>query len=874
MSHIAEILLLGHTHHDVGYTNSPRIVDPLHRRIVGQVLDLCDAPADDGRPGDEGPGDEGPDDDGSGDDRALMRWTFEVARPVLGFVRNARKADVARLRRLVDSGRISVTGGYLNMTQLPGEHELDAAYEQLDVLRSAGITVRTEQHGDVNGIAWGAVPAMRRAGIERLVMALNPDHGRPPFEQPTGFWWKGSDGAPIFVWLSTHYGVGEQWGIIDADVAAAERHITAFVERLETRSDYPYDVAIVHAANDNRWPTTRFLDVVRHWNARHPDVPMRTATVDEALDRIVAQAERADVPVVTGEWSDWWSHGHGSTARELSVYRAARSFALAAQTTTGLALLRGDGEVDLATVIGHRRGPVRLRGPGELATDLAAVDEQLLLFGEHTWGSWESFSKPHSVFTHSHWNAKAGFAYAAYDLGRDLAIEGLFRLLASGGGTAGTAPAAGDSSVVVVNPTARTRTEPVTVEVDGIHQRIVVVREVPPFGLTRVAVPAEPRSAGTGREVSTDRYRVIVDPARGGVVSLVDTVTGRELVDTAAGPGLGSVVIEQVPQGCDHPMTTDPKNFHPDHPGPDFMRTVATSESAPQITEAGDHLAMTWRTAGPTIDEAVATLRLYPGLDLVDLDVTITKAETFAPESVFIAFPFAATEPRFWLETAGEVYAAGTQQLPDTSKDWYSIQHAVGVDGPDGGVLWGSYDAPLVQVGANQTGRWARTLDAPSGHVNSWLMNNLHFTNFRAAQGGTDTFRYRFAARAGGVDPTEVRQFGRELLEPLSARQYAGSSRVDGASGLRVSPSDGVLVDVRPTGLDGDVRLRMRSARSDPTTVEVGWDGPEPVEVRDTTAAEPVVRRPGQPHVLAAGGPGLAVPLAAHGTVDVLLRKA
>jgi hypothetical protein len=83
-------------------------------------------------------------------------------------------------------------------------------------------------------------------------------------------------------------------------------------------------------------------------------------------------------------------------------------------------------------VLGYRRGPVRLRSDEELAADFARVDQDLLLFGEHTWGSWETYSKPHSHFSHSHWNAKAGFAYAAWDLARDLAIEGLYRLAASG----------------------------------------------------------------------------------------------------------------------------------------------------------------------------------------------------------------------------------------------------------------------------------------------------------------------------------------------------------------------------------------------------------------------------------------------------------
>ena len=34
---VRRILLVGHTRHDVGYTSSPRIVDPLHAAIVGEV---------------------------------------------------------------------------------------------------------------------------------------------------------------------------------------------------------------------------------------------------------------------------------------------------------------------------------------------------------------------------------------------------------------------------------------------------------------------------------------------------------------------------------------------------------------------------------------------------------------------------------------------------------------------------------------------------------------------------------------------------------------------------------------------------------------------------------------------------------------------
>jgi alpha-mannosidase len=799
VSAIRKVFLVGHTHHDVGYTNSPRIIDRMHERIVGAVLELCESHAE-----------EGPD---------RFRWTFEVARPVLRFLQQASPADARRLRSLVDQGAIAVTGGYLNNTQLASQPELDGAYDRLAALAAAGIPVRTEQHGDVNGLSWGAVPAMRRAGIQRLVMALNPDHGRPPFPQPTGFWWEGPDGGRIFVWLSTHYGFGEEWGIIDADLELAGQRIEQFLEGLAARDDYPYDAAIVHAANDNRWPTALFLDVVRHWNQRHPETPMVTATMDAALDELIAQAAEADIPVVRGEWSDWWSHGHGSTARELAVYREARSFALTAQASLALTRLRGDGPTELATVLGYRRGPVRLRSGEEISRDLAEVDDELLLFTEHTWGSWETYSKPHSFFSHSHWNAKAGFAFGAYDHARDLAIEGLFRLAASGGDGERT-----ERSIVVVNPTESRRTEPVTVEIDGAREATIVARDVPAFGIKVLDVPDPLPQASSGRTIRTARYEARVDPARGGVVSLVDLATGRELVDQDAGHGLGAVVVEQVPAGSTHPMVIrSPKDFHPDHPGPDFERTPARGDAEPEVRRTPGGVEIRWTSTAPRIPSISATLRLYDDLDLVDLDVDLVKPEVFGPESVFVAFPFAVADPHFLLETAGAVYEAHTEQLPDTSEDWFSIQHAVGVSGAAGGVLWGTRDVPLVQLGGFHTGEWAHALVAPVGHVNSWLMNNLHFTNFQARQEGTGRYRYRFAPVAE-LEREQVERFGRDLLLPLQSRSYAGPVSLDGGSGLRVEPADRLLAELRPTG-DGGVRIRLRNPGSEPVAAHVEWDG-------------------------------------------------
>lgn len=807
---IRQILLVAHTHHDVGYTNSPRIIDRMHAEIVDRVIDLAEGDLD------------GPD---------AFRWTFEAARPVLRFLRDASEGRRDRFVGLVRDGKLAVTGGYLNMTQLQSAFEYDAAYRALAPLSALGIPPRTQQHGDVNGLSWGTVDQMRDAGITRLVMALNPDHGRPPLRQPSGFRWAGPTGREIFVWLSTHYGYGEEWGIVDGDVELADRRISEFVEELSARDDHRWSTAVVHAGNDNRWPTRRYLDVVRAWNERHPGLPMRTATMDEALDELERE-NGEDLPVLSGEWADWWSHGHGSTAREVAVYREARTFARQAQSAFALARLHTAGggarDVPLAEVLGYRRGPVRLRDAATLETDLAHVDEQLQLYAEHTWGSWETYSKPHSTFSHSHHNAKAGFAYDAFDHARDLAIEGWFRAVHAPGATVTGEDA---ERIVVVNGSERSRQELVDVEADGVRRMRTPVA-VPAFGITVVPVPPAPSEARVTGEVVAGRYRIAVDPRRGGVTSL-RAADGRELIDPDAIGGLGAVVVETVATGSRHPMITEsPKLFHPDHPGPAFDRHVACGDGDVVVRRAGAVTEVSWEGSAPGIPRIVTTLVVADDSDDIDLDVWLSKPERFEPESVFVTFPFLVSDPEFVLETAGAVFRAESEQLPDTSKDWYSVQHAIGVAARAGGpgVVWGTRDAPLVQVGGIHTGAWARSLAVEGGHVHSWLMNNLHFTNFQARQEVTRSFRYRFRPVAD-VAAEEVRTLGRDLLEPLQARHHRGRVVAGAAAPLSVEPSGALLVELAPDGTAG-VRAMLRNPTADDVVARLQvdrgrWHAPE-----------------------------------------------
>ena len=266
----------------------------------------------------------------------------------------------------------------------------------------------------------------------------------------------------------------------------------------------------------------------------------------------------------------------------------------------------------------------------------------------------------------------------------------------------------------------------------------------------------------------------------------------------------------------------EPKLFRPENPGPEFVRRPAIGDQVPALARWAGCAQIVWTGAAPGVPSVTTTLTVYDGLDVIDLDVELVKPARLGPESVFVALPFDVAAPRFLMETAGAAYVAGDEQLPDTSEDWYSIQHAVGVTGSTHGVLWGSFDAPLVQVGGFHTGQWAHELAVAGGQVDSWLMNNLHFTNFQAQQDGTGGYRYRFAPVERALTAVDVLTFGRDLLEPLAARQYAGPVVV-GPSGLRVEPADRLLAEVRPVA--AGVRVRLRNPGPAPVAAAVVWGG-------------------------------------------------
>jgi hypothetical protein len=134
-------------------------------------------------------------------------------------------------------------------------------------------------------------------------------------------------------------------------------------------------------------------------------------------------------------------------------------------------------------------------------------------------------------------------------------------------------------------------------------------------------------------------------------------------------------------------------------------------------------------------------------------------------------------------EIAGADMAPGTEQLPGTTLDWQTAQHWVEFSGTDVRVVWSPVEAPLVQFGDINTGKWQTTFRPANAWVFSYAMNNYWMTNFKASQEGRVEFRYSLtsaapvvaAAGAGGAgtgpapDRVASTRFGWEAHTPLAA---------------------------------------------------------------------------------------------------------
>ncbi len=572
---------------------------------------------------------------------------------------------------------------------------------------------------DVPCHSWIWPTLLANAGVQVLQLGCNGTSGH--LRVPHLFWWEGADGSRVLCNFTPQYG-----------------------SEIIPPHDWPAKnyLAMIMTADNHGPPTLAEVEHIRKLAAEKlPGVHVHFGTLDDFTRAVIA--EKPELPVVRGDMPDTWIYGWMSMPIESGMAHTTRAFQPALETLD--TQLRAWG-ISVSNV----------------APALADAYEQSILYSEHTFGPWGPKSGPwetgisNRYLYGEEWQAaRASGAYkkyeAAFDDKRAYArkeneiisgeLKSRLDLLAQ-------SVDAGGGRTVVYNALPWPRSG--MVEVDGTAR---YVENVPANGYKTlsgeektVAKPDENTS------LETPFYKVAFDLKRGGIASLIEKKTGRELVDKTSPYALGQFMHERFDaeqmlayhNAYGRPGYTWSKGNLPKG----TVRSMATPPAwkiSVQHTVAADIATLT----------ATDTLGLAKGYDIV---ITLPRQQPFVdvewrvtgktpdplPEGGWLCFPFAVKEPQFKLGRLGGPIDPAKDIVTGANKTLICLNTGLTITGPDNaGVGLCPINSPCVSLG--KPGLWQYSFDYVPQRANVFvnLYNNEWNTNFPEWQEGSWSSRVR-----------------------------------------------------------------------------------------------------------------------------------
>lgn len=817
---VETIYLIHHSHTDIGYTHDQPIVWELHRRFIDAAIDECERTAD--RDSDD-----------------AFRWTVETTGVLLHWLQTASDRQIERFVRLARAGRIEVTAMLANITPLYDVDQLIESFAPLRTIRDdLGLTVRSAMNSDVNGENWPLVDVLLDLGIEGFTMAINTHFGGALVNQPCAFHWEGPSGRSILAWNGWSYGLARGLGIgRDADEFA--RTGWPAMRRWLTERDYPLPIVLLQiydAFGDNGSADPGLPEFVRAWNARGVPPRLRIALPGEWWAAVRPYADR--LPRWRGDWTDFWNFGCGSSAREQAINRASRSRLLAADAARSVLVGLGDA------VDSERYRQVRERAVHAIS-----------FWDEHTWGADCSVTRPSNDDTLTQWIHKASYAHTGRSLTLLLARDGVAELARH------VRRRPGDQ-MVVFNPLpwpqtiagpvpdpARPRGRPADPTAARHYQdrtvatlrnpRILRPTTVPAFGYRVLGgdsfIDAE-EQISQDLTIETVRFSVRFDPARGGIVSLVDRSLGRDLVDHTIGLPFFGFVHESIADrsvGAPRDLIWKPSTaqLRPERgwqPGWPAERRTDTRVLEHQVRKGPLGARVVQRLEAPGVENLVQEVFLPSYADWIECTGSWDLTLETHPEATYLAFPFAVEAPRAWIDLGGQACTPEEEQLPGACRDYFTVQRWVELANADWGVTVATPDAPMIQLGDFHFGDNQERFTLPRALLLGWVTNNYWSTNFRAHQPGKVSARYVIRPHAGPFEESTAHRFAAEAAVPPLVQHLLEDSAVvprlaAGEGSFLRLPSEPVLtLHVKPSGDGRGLILRLLNASDQVVETAIG----------------------------------------------------
>ena len=885
---LEEVIIASKNHLDVGFTCTvPALMRRIRTSDAGGVLNLLDA-------------------DRSKPEAQWIRWTLPAwsMDVMLGGTyapeRRALLEESVRTRRLLCQA--------MPFTIEAEASDLEEMVRLLsygsDISRRFGIDLpRHAKQTDVPEQGWALATVLANAGVKYLHIGINEGckQNEDLAKIPPLCWWEGPDGSRILLGYCSNYGEIRR-GPFKPPKGWKHKTYLAYY----TRGDNQGPISLKDAE--------RVLDEVR---TALPGVRARFGDPAEFADAIAAEEkENPRLPVIRGDMPDTWIHGQMTAPEETALHRHAQTelITLGVFDTTLRALGIETKPVSRLLDRGYRKSG---------------------LYSEHTWGlscgrerkrfhdpDWrERYERGDFKYIDSAFEYHKDYARDAHRMAKD-GIDERMKALAQAVDVEGP-------RVVVFNPLPYARDAEVEVEMpeggrgatalpgavrDGVKVRFLA-KGLPAGGYKTFAVEngkccqcetvassnvassqfhqSNQLALETGignistlATLHTCHFTVKFDLEKGGITSLIENTTGRELVKQG-GHALGQFLHERFSlnevkrfvysynRGPQRKLTSDfGKGGMPDTNKITYAAMTPKKWTAKRVrTALGDVVTL---TAGDTFGLAKGFEIRFSFPDhaaCVDILWRVTdKTPNPTPEGGWICLPFNVERPSFRVGRIGGTIDPAKDIIFFSNRNLMCVDRAItvrnGVMGAGVGVA--SADLPLWSLGKPGLWRYEPDYVPTEPEVFANLYNNQWNTNFPFWIPGSWTASLRVYPVAEGADEeSAIFTPAWEIRQPCVAVFAEGSDLAtknakvakDGRARTPAAPeADGVTVSRKgvrvtafcpnPDGAGTVLRVWEQAGKGGAITVTLPKGmkatSAQPVNLRGESTGEPIAINDGK----------------------------
>ena len=758
------IFVVPHTHLDVGYTDYQGKVAETQARVLTQAGDLIH---------------EHPD----------FRFSMDGSWTLEQLLKTRPKSKRDEILDLIRSGKMAMPAQNCNL--LTGYASLETLYRSLYVSKELanryGLPYEYANITDVPSYSGSYPSILASSGVKYWVAASNNDRA-PIFyydhwNEHSPFWWVGPDGKKVLFWYSRHYMQVQTLFGLPPQLNAVRESLPIFLQAYSNPS-YKPDVALIYGTqveNTDLFPSTAtFAD---DWNKLYAYPKLTYSTFPDFFHYIEAHYAN-DLSSFQGDGGGYWEDGIGSDAFYEQEDRENQHRALSAEVLSTMT-----HSVDS-----------NLNPPAGLFAD---IWQNIVLFSEHTWASYNSISQPDHDETVKQLRVKDDRADRA-----SLEIEDVMNRSLSQLANEIHIPA---NTLVVFNSLNWQRD--LVVETDLLehpklvdlttHQEVPIqvlankenflhvrflAKNVPAAGYKCFRIEygkqgPSPLPRSNNPTVENSFYRVTIDSNSGAISSIYDKQLQRELVDPNSPYKFGQYLYVTGGDGDTqmiNPFPALPPGELTVHPASEGK--FLGSERMPW----GDSIRMT--SSSVNTHQIETEVLLFNDQKKIEFHYRVHKDYTTKKEGVYFAFPAAVSKPEFTYATQQQWVDPAHNLMKGGSLEWFNIQDWMAVHDPNLAVGIVPLDASLASFGDINRGKWPGEFQPKSGTIFSYVMNNYWHTNYRAGQGGEFTFRY--AVTSGPrLDGRALTQLGFEEMRPAELDHVVSQDKVGNPA--RPLPAEG-----------------------------------------------------------------------------------